>query len=1484
MKRRHVVSAALWALMALLAGVALMPRQMEIGLMLLRDRNFDGAAALYLSRWQQGDRTWSVATGLASALEGTGDPTAAAEVLAEFVRMNPEQLAARRQLANAWKAAGESKRYREELNALLKLQRDAATLRELAGACNVAGDQECQFRCLDQLAGAGQASDAEVLQLARWQAANGLFQPATATLRRLPRSRMTPETMELLTRLHIETGGSRALEADLLPWLKARRDLALVARFGHILSVRGHLNAARRVVDSFEGEVGNNPDLLLVWVEICRAAGDNGKALKQLRAIEAQKQLPHQAWPTLVDLALEAGRIDVARAAIFGAPPDSLPEWALAYFVDKALAAGDKGSLYKLRESFGDHFLHTKPLLASTWALAEGNKARALQWAERAAKQPAAKQPMDARDAITLAALFAKLGKSSRALRVLEQVPNKELPEPVQVQLAWLYVDLDEAARGRQRFGNGERGPAWAILAAATGSGGEVADWVAGSAPGPRLLLDLYYLCAERSDPRSQWALAKEVKKRGLAEAGEIYSAALIRAASDGVPVREELEAFARSRLNDSRAALEEREAIVRALLRQKSFGLALPLMKQWAKERRETWFFAYIEAAAASDRSGLVSFLEHELGRKDLPAGETDQVLYALVEHGGPERALPHVKKLAEQRKGDWAGVYEWVLTLLKKDRELMAWWKARAADPGLTEEQQRELAYRMLAAGEIQVAEPLFRGLASTAGANSKEVRQLRYLWGPRPNAMALGWLEQRARNASGREAEEWVTVLLESGDPARALNVMAGWRNPRPAIYLRALQAAGRVNLLERELEQRLITERDPEEARRLARLALEQSLPVIADIGFRTILAKLPNDREALAWHGRIAFAALSYNRAREALAGAINAGENDPEVLLLFGECVERDEGSARALLWYQRGLAALERQKPPARTYALLKAHLLSRVGRWDEGRRLWEQLLAADPADRQVRADYAALLIHRGLLVEAKRLLDADPRSAPARTDSVQARVELASPSVQQAYRTEREFAIRIAGKLPEGVAESLERQLNGWVEGVSGGYDSLLIRTVRPVDFAIHSAGARLEVTLKAKPQKPNPSEEKVLARRLEVLRAQLELAHGELARSGRRYEQLLLESRRLERGNDSNLLLGMAMVEGQMGRWKTADALYGSVLSHDPAHAEAARLQRDLWREQRDQVKLETKQRSVGNLWQDTITQLAGHQLLSPSIRAGYLAEWNRSSISGYRTGQGVRTGFYELRSRFEGYLQHDSAAGGRVKGQLFWGAAPGAGGEYFRSDNHGGTRLSGEVRRPYWEFMEAVAQYGTRSRFAAERMQRIGPLSAWITAAANRYGLAGLPRAADTAGVSAGAAYPITRSRNPFFADYSFDMERARFVAGVRDHNQQTYRPLPFADREVHSAGLRNARRIGRDWRAEGAAGMAVDRLGGRGPYVAGRIGYESRTGLAVDAWFDRRLSRFDTSTRPTVQFGISVTWRYGVPSRPPASTAAKAQQP
>jgi thioredoxin-like negative regulator of GroEL len=1481
MRTRHILGAILWAAVALLAGYALMPQPLEIGLMLLRDRDFDGAAATYASQWRAGVRTWTVAYGLAAALRGAGDPAAAAEILAQFLAQQPTHREANRLLADLWLEAGDAARYTSQLETLARLEPSAALWRELAAQYQLAGNEPARARVLDEMVRLGQATEQEASELASWLAVRGRRSEAAEVLlrhlkHRPPGARSAPPapaTMELLTRLLIDLRQPDLMRAELLPWLNARNDLDQVARFAYLLSVRGHLELAGQLVAPYSSRLASHPDLLLTSVEIARASGRSQQALGWLTTLMQRGQLPEAAWEPLIDLALENNQYDLARNALFAAPPDRLPIWLLAYFAERALQSGDQTSLTQLAKRYGDGFLATRPLVGAVWALGQGDGARALQWANRAAA--AASAPP--RDLITLASVFARLNRPEQALQMLEHCAYDELPEAAQVQLAWLYVDLKQVERGLAHTAGAENSPAWAILAAANGAGDKVVEWVRSAKPGPRLLLDLYYLSASRGTVPLQWALASEIQQRGLAEAARIYPAALLRAASEGLPVRAELEAWAKPRLRDAATPLAEREAIVHGLLAVKSYALALPSLREWAEQRRGTWFYAYLDAAAAVDQPGLIRFLDRQLASAKPGASDAEQLLYALVEHGGPDSALPHIRRFAEQRKGDWIGVYEWVLTLLKKDQELIALWRRQAADPTLSEDRRRELAYRLLQAGETAAAEPLFRSLAAGKPARSKEVEQLRFLWGPRPAAPALDWLEQRAREAPAPEAAIWASYLLEAGEPQRALRAMSAWPNPKPEVYLRALQAAGQFNLLERELEQRLQLERDPETARRLARLALEQSWPQLAEAGFRTVLARNPRDRDALAWQGKLAFAALSYQTARQSLAAAVELGETDPEVFLLLGECVERDEGQPKALDLYRRGLSLLAARATGSYDDQLLEAHLLSRAGSWEQGQARWQALLKRDPSDRRVRADYAALLIHRGLLDEAKRVLSADPRPQAAESAAVTAEVAWPDTVKFDSRHNDRELIVRATTALPERAAGALEAQLQPWVEGVPAGYDSLLVRSKVPVRFELQHGSGKLRLTLRPQPRpRRSETDERLLANRLEILRAQLELARGELARSSQRYRELLARS-----GADPTLLVGMAMVQGQIGRWRQADRLYQTVLAADPTHAEAIRLQSDLWRQQRDQIKLETRRRSVGKLWEDTIAQLSGHHLLTPSLRAGYMAEWNQSFISGYRATDGGIARFDGRRQRAELFLQRDAEQGARLRGQFFLGNRAGAGADYFRPDDQGAFRLTGEFRRPFWEFMEAVAQHGVRSRLSAERLQRLGPVSAWITASVNRYGLDTLPRAADTIGVSGGANYPLTRSRNPLFADYSFDAERARFVA-TRAAAAGPFTPLPFASREIHAGGFRHARRLNRDWRIEGAGGMALDRLGGRAPYFAGRVVYDPPGGIGLEAWFDRRLNRFDSVSQPALQFGLSVTWRYGSPNASPNS--AKADHP
>ena len=74
------------------------------------------------------------------------------------------------------------------------------------------------------------------------------------------------------------------------------------------------------------------------------------------------------------------------------------------------------------------------------------------------------------------------------------------------------------------------------------------------------------------------------------------------------------------------------------------------------------------------------VDFLQRELDRRDLPVSAREERLYALIDHGGLDKALPYIRALAEARVSQWAGVYEEGLRQLGHTQELVDFWQRSA------------------------------------------------------------------------------------------------------------------------------------------------------------------------------------------------------------------------------------------------------------------------------------------------------------------------------------------------------------------------------------------------------------------------------------------------------------------------------------------------------------------------------------------------------------------------------------------------------------------------------------------------------------------------------------------------------------------------------------------------------------------------------------------------------------------------------------
>ncbi|MFC7688855.1 hypothetical protein ACFQY5_03675 [Paeniroseomonas aquatica] len=267
-----------------------------------------------------------------------------------------------------------------------------------------------------------------------------------------------------------------------------------------------------------------------------------------------------------------------------------------------------------------------------------------------------------------------------------------------------------------------------------------------------------------------------------------------------------------------------------------------------------------------------------------------------------------------------------------------------------------------------------------------------------------------------------------------------------------------------------------------------------------------------------------------------------------------------------------------------------------------------------------------------------------------------------------------------------------------------------------------------------------------------------------------------------------------------------------------------------------------------------------------------RLGLAAEVAGIDAAQVQRGDGRVGSFAGARERGELSLRRDWMGGQAVVGSLF--LTEGTAGLGLRAelpDDAGATLLRAELRRPYWDFFQAMIDRATRDRVAAGRRQVLAnDLTGRLEVGANRYGIAGdrdvgstvsltgelrLGNLAGLRGLS--AAYVLE-------AEYLLRRDERTGAAG------QGYAPLQLLDREVHAVVLGHAR----SWRTgtpggvvttELSAGYGVDRYGRAGPIVGGALGY------AFDR-FELRLrgSRVENIGRArgtTSVFGASLSWYF-----------------
>ncbi|MBL8799537.1 MAG: hypothetical protein JNM56_36985, partial [Planctomycetia bacterium] len=394
------------------------------------------------------------------------------------------------------------------------------------------------------------------------------------------------------------------------------------------------------------------------------------------------------------------------------------------------------------------------------------------------------------------------------------------------------------------------------------------ADALVGAFDSPEMRLLRASTLADLDRPME--ALQELRPLRNRPEAGELYGR-MLRTAALAHPVGAELAEWARPRLGGP-----DREELIELLRVQKQWDIALPEMAELARTKGDPWFWNFVESArAAGKKAMLAEFLRAEADRSDLSYPALDQRIDLLAEENS-NAALPHLAK--------------------------------RANRPGLPAEDQRALAWRLLEGGDKLAARGVYERLAETAGPASKDVEQLLFIWGNNPGDKEISWLLQRARSAVAGDRAAWIERIVQAGAASQVDSIETGGDPLVRDALLRAHQTARNLPKFREILSEAVGSGSSPDEFRRYARLAREESMNDLAARSYSELLAARPDDGEALREAGKLAYAEGRYKEA----TGLLGRAENDAESLLLLGDLAKRDNQEEQARQQWSLALAANE--------------------------------------------------------------------------------------------------------------------------------------------------------------------------------------------------------------------------------------------------------------------------------------------------------------------------------------------------------------------------------------------------------------------------------------------------------------------------------------------------------------------------------------------------------------------------------------------
>jgi hypothetical protein len=454
-------------------------------------------------------------------------------------------------------------------------------------------------------------------------------------------------------------------------------------------------------------------------------------------------------------------------------------------------------------------------------------------------------------------------------------------------------------------------------------------------------------------------------------------------------------------------------------------------------------------------------------------------------------------------------------------------------------------------------------------------------------------------------------------------------------------------------------------------------------------------------------------------------------------------------------------------------------------------------------------------------------------------------------------------EVVLRFSGPIDAKIAEGLDKALPDWIEYATPGYDSLLIRTKKKAAFGAESAANGFVLRISWAAGEPDP--------RYMLLKSRYLMESGDT-----------IEARKVLRGlkRDDAIAPDLEKAEGDIAFAerdpRAAIRRYERAIALRPTDDGLREAKDNVVREITDRATGEVRTQSVKGGDTQTVTQLGLRASFSESDRIETQLHLVYLKDDVVQRSTGAISAFEGSRLRLNATYFSDLGGGDEWGATLFAAQATiGVGAEYAWRSAAQQLEFKLAYRESYWDFVEGIADRGTRD--SAQASWSGNARKAWFANVAlrlNRFGIDGRDDVGRSVSAQVGLEYRTKLSKAGMLTlRYGIDAEYVGDVALWSDGLGGFFSPLPLTDREIHSVALGLFYRADDSITLEGAGGYAHDRFGGGGFFGRAALGYEVTDALhfAANASYSQVSSRGIADAGGAVSSAsLSLTYAFPAP--------------